>query len=351
MLVEIYWIWLSRLKHVGPILQKLLIQHFSTPKEIYEANPEELSQVPKMTKNALLSISTNHCLKEAENILKSAKRGGINILLLKNKFYPTFAKEYKESPIVLYYRGEIRPLQKSVGVVGARRCTSYGKKIAERIGDELAAHKIPVISGFAKGIDSYAQAACIKKGGYTVAFLGCGPDICYPPEQRKLYHQILEKGGAFISQYPPGTPPNPKYFLARNAHISAWSTELVIVEAGEQSGALWTADFALKNNRQIYAVPNQIDVPEGMGTNNLLAKGIPPYLGLQSLKVAQEIKHQPIEIPKETNPILQLLSHSPVTIQQLSTQTKLDVPTLMDNLIDLEFDKKVIIRGDLVYKL
>ncbi|WP_313805015.1 DNA-processing protein DprA [Cytobacillus sp.] len=351
--METYWIWLSRLKHVGPVWQKQLIEHFASPKAVFEATEEDLTQIPKITKTAIQSILKNRCLKEVENILETAEKNGVGLLVYTSENYPKFARESKQSPIVLYYKGELRPLHTTVGVVGARRCSPYGRKIAKQIGEELAAINIPVISGFAKGIDSYTQVACSRKGGYTISFLGCGPDVCYPSEHKVLYHQILEKGGAFLSQYPPGTPPSPKYFLARNALISAWSTELVIVEAGEQSGALWTAEFAIKNKKTVYAVPNRIDSQEGIGTNRLLAKGIPPYLGIQSLQASKEkrenSKRFPVMIIPES-PILKLLSDSPATIQHLSKQLNLDVAEIMDQLFELEMEKQIIVRGNMVYR-
>ncbi|MFC0416508.1 DNA-processing protein DprA [Cytobacillus solani] len=350
--MDIYWIWLSRLKHVGPVLQKQIIKHFPSPKAVFEATEDDLTVVSKMTKTAMKSILINRGLKDAENILKTAEKSGVSLLPFTSEHYPKFARESKQSPIILYYKGELQPLHTTVGVVGARRCSPYGRKIAKQIGEELAAINIPVISGFAKGIDSYAQIACSRKGGYTIAFLGCGPDVCYPPEHKILYQQILENGGAFLSQYPPGTLPSPKYFLARNALISAWSTELVIVEASERSGALWTADFAIKNNKPVYTVPNRIDSQEGIGTNRLLAHGIPPYLGIQSLQAHKEkrehSKHHPATVIPES-PILQLLSDSPATIQQLSKQINLDVTEIMDQLVELELEKKIIVRGNVVY--
>ncbi|KAB2336768.1 DNA-processing protein DprA [Cytobacillus depressus] len=352
--MDVYWVWLSRLKYVGPVLQKQLIAHFHCPKLIYEAGEESLSGVPKMTRNALESIGLNRSLKETEMILMAAEKSGVRLLLYNDVNYPDFAKECKESPVVLYYRGQLKPIKNAVGVVGARWCTSYGKKIAKQIGEELARLNIPVNSGFAKGIDSYAQAACARHGGYTISFLGCGPDICYPTEQRQLYHEFLEKGNVFISQFPPGTAPNPKFFLSRNALISAWSTELVIVEAGEQSGALTTVDFAIKNNKRVYAVPNHIGVQEGVGTNRLLSEGISPYLGIQSLQCVKDKRPLDVELiekVKREHPILKFLSESPITIQQLSHLAKLSEDQLMDQLLDLELTKEIIMRGNLVYGL
>lgn len=371
-----YWIWLTRVKYVGPVLQKELVSHFQSPKAVYDAKEDELREVPNLSEKALESLITSRSLKEAENIQKRAKQTGIHILPFNSRLYPNFAKESKESPVVLYYRGELQPLETTIGVVGARRCSPYGRKIAEQLGEELALLRIPVISGFAKGIDSYSQAACIRHGGYTISFLGCGPDVCYPHEQNQLYHQVLNCGGAFISQHPPGTPPIRKRFISRNALISAWSTELVIVEAGEQSGALSTANFTIKNNKPIYAVPNRIDTPEGVGTNLLLARGIPPYLGIQSLQAANDkLKNNVQRIININTPnitqavtspanqpqtrkftptestIFQLLSENPYTIQQLSKKLNLVETEIMNQLFDLEIEKQIIIRGNVVTKL
>lgn len=352
MKIDIYWIWLSRIKHIGPVWQKKLINEFQSPKAVYEACEDELLEMPGMTKKIQQSIITSRSLKDAETILKKAEKSRVNLLFFDNECYPHFAKACKESPIVLYYRGELKPLETTVGVVGARRCSPYGKKVAEQIGKELAALDISVISGFAKGIDSYAQAACTVRGGYTLGFLGCGPDICYPPEQSQLYHKILENGGAFLSQFPPGITPNPKYFLSRNALISAWSTELVIVEASEQSGALWTADFAVKNNKPVYVVPNQIGIREGVGTNLLLSRGYQPFLGIDSLKsIKGKVENQTPEYGKSENPILQILSHSPTTVQQISIKLNLVEEEVMDLLFDLEINNEIIMKGNVVFKL
>ena len=181
--------------------------------------------------------------------------------LLSDSLYPQYAKHLPESPILFYFKGHLKEIKHAIGVVGSRRCTAYGRKIAEEIGMELAQHRIPLVSGFAKGIDSYTQAACINHGGYTALFLAGGVDICYPLEQQSLYFKTLENGGVFLSQFPPGTKPHPKQFLRRNAFISAWSTELIVVEASEKSGALWTADFAKNQGKQVYAVPHHITTP------------------------------------------------------------------------------------------
>jgi len=347
--VDIYWIWLSLIRYVGPILQKRLLLEFETPEKIYFASQCDLEKTPHLNKRAIHSVINSRDLSRAREILKRCEEKGIKLLPFTNDLYPSFAKAAQESPILLYYKGQLLKINDSIGVVGSRRCTAYGRKAAENIGTALALHDVPLISGFAKGIDSYAQASCIKQGGYTAIFLGGGPDVCYPPEQHSLYHKTLEKGGAFLSQYPPGTNPSPKQFLQRNALISAWSQELVVVEASENSGALWTADFSRKQGKPIYALPHSIYLNEGKGSNLLLARGAIPYLGIESLRSIHSTKSSPLLTPlQEEDPIIKLLSESPLTIPKLQYALNSTDEQLLDKLVTLELEGKIIIRGEMV---
>ena len=348
--MDIYWIWLSQIKYVGPVLQKRLLAAFDdSPKAIYFASQADLEKIPRISKRAVDSIMANRDLTGAANVLKQCNEKRIKLLFFSDDLYPPYTKNIKESPVVLYYKGHLRKITNAIGVVGSRRCTTYGRKVAEEIGTDLALHDIPLISGFAKGIDSYAQAACLKQSGYAAIFLAGGVDVCYPPEQQSLYHKTLENGSVFLSQYPPGTQPHPTQFLQRNALISAWSTELVVVEAGEKSGALWTADFARKQGKQIYSVPHPIHISEGKGSNLLLAKGAIPYLGINSLATIRTIK--PIQITPpvmEQDPIVKLLSQSPTSISSIANSLNSSESIMMDRLFSLELEGKIIIRGDMV---
>lgn len=355
--MELYWVWLSTLKFVGPVLQKRLLDIFGNPKSIFDACQSELVKVSNLNNRALESITLNKSLNEAEKILSSAIRNNIKLLVRGDSLYPPFASNCPESPALLYYRGDLKPCPNSVAVIGSRRCTSYGKKMALEIGMELASKDIPVISGFAKGVDSYAQAACIRQGGYTIGFLANGVDICYPKEQRGLVDQILDSGGVFISQYPPGTQPNFKYFLQRNALISAWSREVIIVEATEKSGALWTVQFAKKYSRKIYAVPNQLGIGEGLGTNGLIASGdATPFLGVGSLEsVRKRINSFDIEKVsinpdnhQNGNPLLSFLIPSPKTILEISSKFQKTEQSILEELLTLELEGEITIRGNMV---
>lgn len=351
--MDIYWIWLSSLPYVGPVLQKKLICHFGNPRTVFEANKIELSELPGMNIRGLDSILGNRNLEKSERIANELQRKMIGIIRFCDDLYPEHARLCKESPILLYFRGNVKPIEETVAIVGSRRCSNYGKRTAEEIGWILAANQVPLISGFAKGIDSYAQASCVHNNGYTIGFLAGGVDICYPKEQHALYERILENNGAFISQYPPGSPPQPKHFLERNALISAWSKEVIVVEAGEKSGALWTANFAKKQEKRVLAVPHPIDALDGKGCNLLLAQGATPYLGiksLQSIKLSAGAALPQKKATKKQNEILAHLSPSPLSISQLTKRLKVDEVALLEQLLTLELEGHIIIRGNMAAK-
>lgn len=348
--MNVYWIWLTQITYIGPVLQKRLLAHFGSPEAVYTATQADLEKIPRIGKRAIESILAKHDLTYAEHILDQCDKREIHVLRFFDDLYPLYAKNMKESPVVLYYKGRLNKITTAIGVVGSRRCTPYGRRVAEEIGMELALQNIPLVSGFAKGIDSYAQAACLNQGGYTAIFLAGGVDVCYPPEQHSLYYKTLEKGSVFFSQYPPGTKPYPKQFLGRNALISAWSTELVVVEANEKSGALWTANFAKTQGKTIYAAPHPIHIHEGKGSNLLLTQGAIPYLGKESLvSLRSETTSGNIPPPiQEQDPILKLLSQSPSSVSSLAKTLNSSNSIIMDKLFSLELEGRIIIRGDKV---
>ncbi|KYD09112.1 hypothetical protein B4102_2639 [Heyndrickxia sporothermodurans] len=349
--MEIFWIWLSLLKNVGPITQKKLINHFQTPKRIYDATEEELRNIKGIRKTAISAIINSKSLNESELIINRMQQNDIKLLTIHDRFYPILAKECKESPVILYYKGNFKKYETAIAVIGSRRCTTYGRNVAEELGEKLAYLNIPIVSGFAKGIDSYVHAACVKEGGYPIIFLGGGVDVCYPKEQRRLYDKILESG-IILSQYPPGTLPKPKHFMQRNALISAWSTEVIIVEAGKNSGALWTAQFARNHGRRILAVPNQLYVKEGVGTNQLLEQGAIPFLGIESLDAVKNLPilyEQNLIQKLRSHPILSILTTA-TSIPKLALQLNMNNEDLMNELFDLELQGKITIRGNIVKK-
>jgi DNA processing protein len=199
---------------------------------------DELININRIGNATANIIFSSKSLETSEGILNKCKKTNIRILTYRDSLYPIGVKDIKKVPILLYYRGNIIEDSMGVAIVGSRRCTEYGKKLTVEAAEFLAGNNIPVISGMAKGIDGFAQTACLKAGGYTIAILGCGVDICYPKEHIELMMKILEKG-AVISEYPPGTKPNPNYFPMRNRFISAMTVnELLFKLKGDRSDVL-----------------------------------------------------------------------------------------------------------------
>jgi DNA processing protein len=216
-------------------------------------------------------------LEKAKKIQDNLNRYNISLLAIDDQLYPAGASAFPTSPALLYYRGKLKEDSMGVAIIGSRRCTKYGKQVTADAATYLAEQGVPVISGMARGIDGYAHTACLKTGGYTIAILANGLDICYPPEHQILMEQIIENG-AVISPYPPQTRPLKSNFYKRNALLSAWSFKVLVVEAGMKSGALSTAKFAEQQKKALLAAPNSIYSPESAGANLLISQGAKLYL-------------------------------------------------------------------------
>lgn len=248
-----YWIWLTTVPYIGPVTSNRLLNIFGDPKAVYCADLEDFYKIKGITQRQVQSILLHKSLDTAHRILEDCRKYNISVLTKHNPYYPDCAKEPEDSPILLYYKGCTRKIEKSVGIVGARRCTQEAKQKVVEMTERYVADKITVVSGMAKGIDSYAHTACLKSGGYTVAILGNGLDICYPSEHKKLMERVGEKG-LLLSEYPPGTKPAKYRFPRRNRLISAWSNKLIVVAPGKNSGAFITADYEKTYGRDVEIV-------------------------------------------------------------------------------------------------
>ncbi len=214
------------------------------------------------------------------------KKERIRIINREDRAYPGRLLEIPDPPENLYCIGDVKLLEEpSLAVVGSRKCSEYGKQAAMKIGGEAARNNLVVVSGMAKGIDSFGHLGALKAGGKTVAVLGCGVDICYPKENRKLYEQIAAEG-LIISELPPGSEPAPYTFPRRNRIISGLSMATVVVEAGTNSGALITAETAAAQGREVFAVPGNITSQYSLGTNKLLVDGARPIAVIDDIFTA-----------------------------------------------------------------
>ena len=245
-----YWIWLSLLPYIGPVTANRLLEHFEDPSRVYRAKISELAKVKGITGRQMQSIAENKSLDRIREIMNSCEQNNISVLLKNDVRYPYRAKKMADAPVVLYYKGHFQDMKDTVAIVGARRCTQEAKYKAVALAQQYTENGQTIISGMAKGIDSYAHTACLNEGGYTVAVVGNGLDICYPSEHKTLMNCIAEKG-LLLAEYPPGVKPSRYTFPRRNRLISAWAEHIVVIAPGKRSGALITAEYGRKYGRQV----------------------------------------------------------------------------------------------------
>ncbi len=247
----IYWIWLSTIPGIGIKSRRLLLENIGDPRKIYESDEEIYRGVPQIgNSNRIKNIDKNKSLEKAKRILDDCDRNNISIMTMRDMSYPEYAKSIPDMPTHLYYKGTPQDKPAGVAIVGARRCTQEGKMKAAELAKETVKADVPVISGMAKGIDSYAHTACILNHGYTIAVLGNGLDICYPREHN-LLKQRIEENGLLLSEFSPGVQPIRGNFPRRNRIIAAWSEKIYVIEAGKNSGALITGNYGRKFGRKV----------------------------------------------------------------------------------------------------
>lgn len=268
-----YWIWLSLIKNLGSKRKLKLLELYKTPEEIYKLTKEELMNINGIGE----AIANDIMISKNEEILnyhiKYMKENNIKIININEREYPQALKEIYDPPISLYVKGNIEKLNnKNIGIVGCRECTTYGKKSAEYFAYNLSKQNINIVSGLAKGIDSYAHLGSLNTGN-TIAVLGNGLDIIYPKKNLELANEIIKRGGTIISEYPCGTKPDKMKFPARNRIISGISSGIIVIEAKEKSGTLITVDFALEQGRDVFVVPGNINSINSVGTNDLIKQG------------------------------------------------------------------------------
>jgi DNA processing protein len=286
------WVELNMTPGIGPRAAAKLLERFGSAEAVYSATRAELERL-RLVPEAIDSIIARDLRPRAEaEIAKVTKLGG-DILLLDDGVYPSSLREIYDPPIVLYVKGAWSECwdQPCVGVVGSRKCSTYGQNAALMLSRDLAQRGVTVVSGFARGIDAAAHRGALEANGRTVAVLGTGIDEAYPRDHKKLAVEILDKGGALVSQFPLGTPPIPENFPYRNRIISGLSLGVVVVEASEYSGSLITARLAMEQNREVFAVPGNITSRNSFGTNYLI-KGAGAKLVQQWQDIATELPPQ-----------------------------------------------------------
>lgn len=269
-----YWIWLSRMQEISNKTKLKLLAKYGTLEKLWEDPKITLQEKTKKQVKIQEVIQKREYRENLDQYEAYMKQYGIQLVSILSPEYPEQLKTICDAPILLYVIGDSQILKEdSIAIIGCRQCSSYGKKSTKQIAYELAQNKKVIVSGMAKGIDSYAHYGCLEAKGKTIAVLGSGLDRIYPKENIPLYHAILQGNGCIVSEYPIGVGAAKYHFPARNRIISGLSKGIVVVEAKEKSGSLITVDFGLEQGRDIFAIPGNIDTNTSKGTNLLLKQG------------------------------------------------------------------------------
>lgn len=294
----LYWLWLTTCRGISAKDITALMEQFDTVEEIYAE--KDFSHVSDIKPTARRSLE-NKSLKRAESVLDACGKKNITILTYDDINYPDSLRVIPNPPYVLYLRGEIMNWDRllGIGVVGTRSCDRYGIEVTRKLAGELAENGVTVIAGMARGIDTVAARAALDAGNKTIAVLGCGADIVYPPENKKIMQEIIENG-AVISEYPPGALPLPAHFPWRNRIISGLSRGVLVTEAPKRSGALITANAALEQGKDVFAVPGSIFAKNCEGTNALLAGGAKAVYSAQGILEEYTFEIERLNITKPT---------------------------------------------------
>ncbi len=268
-----YWVALNMVLGVGKTLFHRLVRHLGSPERVFQAGRRELMQVEKIGEKTAREILNFDVDKNVEREFLLMEKYGVNLVTMECPDYPHLLKSIYDPPPILCYKGEkLDNFPVTLAVVGTRGLSSYGRVVAERLCGSLAEAGICIVSGLARGVDTLAHKAALSSGGTTLAVLGCGLAHVYPPENASLQEKITHNG-AVISEFPMCMKPDRNNFPARNRVISGLSYGTVVVEAGEKSGALITAEFALEQGREVFAVPGNIYSPKSRGANRLIKLG------------------------------------------------------------------------------
>jgi DNA processing protein len=340
-----YWFALNTVPNIGNVRYATLVRRFGSARAALEAPPSELRRIPDIGDKAVQSITSEVDYAEAEKQIGLLEKAEAKMIALLDEDYPSPLKKIYDPPPFLLIKGDLLPEDSNaVAIVGCRVCTSYGAQIAEQLAKALSAAGLTIVSGLARGIDSAAHRATLKAGGRTIAVLGCGLDVIYPPENESLYEEIAH-AGAIVSEFPFGFKPDKYNFPSRNRIISGLSRGVIVVEAGRGSGALLTAQHALDQNREVFAVPGNISSAASFGTNELLKQGAIPVttpadvllaLGYDPRRKSAAPPREVVGLAIEEQKVFDTLTDQPQQIDNLSQNLSKPVSEVLSLLLGLE---------------
>ena len=338
-----FWLGFNLIPGIGPVRFRRLHSFFGTAEVAWRAEARDLAAAgldPKTIESLVMRRSRIDLEREVARV----ERAGVTLATLDGGNYPPLLKHVVDAPPLLYIHGSLRTTDElAIAVVGTRHATVYGKQVCERIVGEVAGRGVTVVSGLARGIDAVAHRVALASGGRTIAVVGCGVDVVYPPEHAPLARDIIDNG-AIVSDYPLGTSPDAGNFPPRNRIISGMSRATLVVEAGEKSGALITANYAVEQGRDVLAIPGSILAAGCVGTNRLIQQGAKLvqdatdiFDELNVATVGQQLEFRALapDDPVERS-LLDVLTGEPSHIDEIVRAVNLPVATVSSTLALLE---------------
>jgi len=311
--------------YFGPVRVNLLYTYFKTAKKIWQSTTDELLETG-LSEKKVQEFSDFRKNFDIKSYFEKLSKLNIKFVSFLDDDFPRALKNLDGAPVILYYKGSLKGLKSaSVAIVGTRKMTSYGREVTEKFSGALSALGVTIISGLARGVDTAAHKASLATGGITVAVLGNGLDSVYPPENKNLAEEIIEKGGAILSEYPLGAPALPVNFAVRNRIVSGLSSCVLVIEGAEKSGTLLTASHAAEQGKTVFAVPGQITSPLSKAPLFLIKNGakmatevkdILDELDLE-LKVDKEKMEKVVPTGPEEANILEYLENEPLYLDEL----------------------------------
>jgi DNA processing protein len=351
-----YWVGFNHVKGIGAVRLRALLDYFGDLEIAWQAPADALMQVGLSTK-IVENILRMRSSLDLTVLMESLEQKHIRILIADDPEYPPLLREIDQPPPVLYLRGEISDAdRRAVAIVGTRKVTAYGRQVTEDLALYLARQGVTIVSGLARGIDGIAHQAALKTGGRTIAVLGSGVDQIYPPEHAALAEQISTRG-AVCSDYAPGTMPDGINFPPRNRIISGLSLATVVVEAGEGSGALITATFAVDQGREVFAVPGNIFAPQSKGTNRLIQQGAHvltsprDILDVLNMDRVEQVYAARSVLPADEveQKLLSVMGYDPIHVDEIGAQTGFPIARVSAALTLMELKGMVRQVGGMNY--
>lgn len=340
-----WWIALKTIPGIGNVRYNALVRKFGSPEAVLQAPLRELRRTEDVGPALIEALKRGANEAESEKQLRLLDKSGSELITIESDQYPEPLKQIYDPPPFLICKGKILPEDSdAVAIVGSRVCTEYGRQVTESLTADLVRAAMTIVSGVARGIDAVAHRAALKAGGRTIGVLGCGLDIIYPPEHKKLYQEICESG-AIITEFFFGLKPDKFNFPTRNRIISGLSLGTVVIEARKSSGALSTARHALDQNREVFAVPGNISSASSAGTNDLLKQGaalvtgvadILLALGIEPGKPRKDIRRLTAALPESERSLYEILSDQPILVDNLSVRVQRPVNEVLTMLFNLE---------------